>query len=88
MCLVEKTRQDCYIRSTAEGIGSIAAHHRDAESENSGFSFVNCYIGGTGKVYLARAWGTHSRVVYSNCYMADVIKPSGWDDWEDKARDR
>ncbi|KAL0875360.1 hypothetical protein Bca101_025065 [Brassica carinata] len=82
-----KNLQGCYIRSTAKSIGSIAAHHRDAENEDTGFSFVNCVIAGTGKVYLGRAWGSYSRVVYSNCYMADVITPRGWDDWKDTTRD-
>ncbi|KAF8095284.1 hypothetical protein N665_0338s0037 [Sinapis alba] len=77
----------CYIRSTAKSIGAIAAHHRDEENDDSGFSFVNCTIGGTGKVFLGRAWGHYSRVVYSNCYMADVIAPAGWSDWNDTTKD-
>ncbi|CAA7062688.1 unnamed protein product [Microthlaspi erraticum] len=78
--------QDCDIRSTAKRYGAIAAHHRSIENEDTGFSFVNCDIGGTGKVYLGRAWGNYSRTVYSNCFIADIIAPVGWNDWEDPAR--
>lgn len=74
-------RQDCDIRSTAKRYGAIAAHHRDLENEDTGFSFVNCDIGGTGKVYLGRAWGNYSRTVYSNCFIDDIITPVGWNDW-------
>ncbi|KAK3198738.1 hypothetical protein Dsin_022153 [Dipteronia sinensis] len=49
------------ISSIALGIattsGAIAAHHRDLPNENMGFSFVNCVINVTGKIYLGRAWG-------------------------------
>ncbi|CAN6994513.1 unnamed protein product [Brassica oleracea var. botrytis] len=79
--------RDCYIRSNAKRFGSIAAHHRDKENEDTGFSFVNCTISGTGNVTLGRAWGNYARIVYSNCYIADVITPAGWDDWSDPARD-
>uniref|UniRef100_M4CFA9 Pectinesterase n=1 Tax=Brassica campestris TaxID=3711 RepID=M4CFA9_BRACM len=78
--------QDCDIRSTARRFGAIAAHHRSEESDDTGFSFVNCDIGGTGKVYLGRAWGNYSTTVYSNCYIADIITPVGWSDWDDTDR--
>ncbi|KAL0734815.1 hypothetical protein Bca4012_011025 [Brassica carinata] len=81
-----RTATDCDIRSTAKRFGAIAAHHRSEESDDTGFSFVNCDIGGTGKVYLGRAWGNYSRTVYSNCYIADIITPLGWSDWDDTDR--
>ncbi|CAH8337091.1 unnamed protein product [Eruca vesicaria subsp. sativa] len=78
--------QNCDIRSTSKKFGSIAAHHRDHENDDTGFSFLNCNIGGTGKVVLGRAWGAYSRIIYSKCYIDDVITPAGWDDWKDTAR--
>ena len=53
------------------------------ESPNDGtrFSFVNCTIIGTGKIYLRRAWGEYSTAVYSNYRIVDMITPSGWSDW-------
>lgn len=49
---------------------------------------MNCEIYGTGKVYLGRAWGNYSRTVYSNCFIADIITPVGWSDWQVPERQR
>ncbi|KAF8414248.1 hypothetical protein HHK36_002248 [Tetracentron sinense] len=80
--------QGCIIHSTAKRTGAIAAHHRDSEEENTGFSFVNCTVNGTGRNYLGRAWGRYSRAIYSHCNFANIIKPSGWSDWGDESRRR
>ncbi|KAL2609182.1 hypothetical protein R1flu_027755 [Riccia fluitans] len=39
-------------------------------------------------VYLGRAWGNYSRVIYARCYMDEVVIPVGWDDWGIKDRER
>ncbi|KAA8527048.1 hypothetical protein F0562_008723 [Nyssa sinensis] len=79
---------ECVLQSTAKKVGAIAAHHRDSEDDDTGFSFVNCKITGTGRVYLGRAWGNYSRVIYSNCDIDDIINPSGWSDWNDPSRQK
>ena len=60
------------------------------ESPNNGtrFSFVNCIINGTGKIYLERAWGEYSTTVNSNYRIADMITPRGWSDWNKPERRR
>ncbi|XP_054795271.1 pectinesterase QRT1-like isoform X1 [Prosopis cineraria] len=78
--------EDCRLKSTTESYGAIAAHHRDTPNEDTGFSFVGCSIQGTGKVYLGRAWGDYSRIIYSNCYMDDIIIPEGWTEWNHPSR--
>ncbi|KAL4569543.1 hypothetical protein LXL04_025183 [Taraxacum kok-saghyz] len=81
--------RDCTLHSVADKYGAIAAHHRNSEHENTGFSFVNCSITGTGsKIYLGRAWGNYSRVVYSYCDIDNIIDPSGWSDWNRPWRQR
>ncbi|KAK6229844.1 Pectinesterase [Theobroma cacao] len=80
--------QDCVLQSTAKRYGAIAAHHRDSPDDNTGFSFVNCVISGTGKIYLGRAWGNYSRAIYSNCYFDDIITPAGWSDWNYPGRQK
>ncbi|OWM81354.1 hypothetical protein CDL15_Pgr007392 [Punica granatum] len=73
--------EDCVLHSTATRAGAIAAHHRDSPYEDTGFSFVNCIINGTGSIFLGRAWGNYSTAVYSYCYFDNIITPAGWSDW-------
>jgi pectinesterase len=80
------TYQKCRLQSIAGNYGAIAAHHRDSPLQDTGFSFVGCSIRGTGNVYLGRAWGDYSRVIYSNCNMDDIIKPEGWSEWNHPER--
>ncbi|GAB4849886.1 hypothetical protein Ancab_004686, partial [Ancistrocladus abbreviatus] len=80
--------QDSVLHSIANRSGAIAAHHRNSLDENTGFSFLNCTINGTGKIYLGRAWGPYSTVVYSLCDMDDVINPAGWSDWNYPSRQK
>ncbi|KAG7957864.1 hypothetical protein I3843_11G196700 [Carya illinoinensis] len=80
--------QECVIESIAKNWGAIAAHHRDSPNENTGFSFVNCNITGTGSILLGRAWGNYSRAVYSYCNMDDIVTSSGWSDWKHPSRQK
>ncbi|KAK3198752.1 hypothetical protein Dsin_022167, partial [Dipteronia sinensis] len=64
---------NCALQSIATTSGAIAAHHRDLPNENMGFSFVNCVINGTGKIYLGRAWGNYSRKIYSYSHIDNII---------------
>ncbi|KAG1326389.1 Pectinesterase [Cocos nucifera] len=68
--------------------GAVTAHARASGDENTGFSFVNCTIGGTGRIWLGRAWRPYSRVVFINTFMTDIISPEGWNDFNDPARDQ
>ncbi|PHT44002.1 Pectinesterase QRT1 [Capsicum baccatum] len=69
--------KNCTLHSIAKGYGAIAAQHRDTASQDTGFSFVNCKISGSGKIFLGRAWGEYSRIIYSKCDIDGIIDPKG-----------
>jgi len=74
--------KDCELHSTAQRFGSVAAHGRRDPCERTGFAFVNCRVTGTGRLYVGRAMGQYSRIVYAYTYFDSVIAPGGWDDWD------
>ncbi|KAK4439713.1 Pectinesterase QRT1 [Sesamum alatum] len=77
--------QECAISVVGDGF-AVAAQHRNSVGEDTGFSFVNCTVSGTGNVYLGRAWGICSRVLYAYCEFDIDVRPEGWEDWRDPSR--
>ncbi|WOL07045.1 putative pectinesterase 68 [Canna indica] len=74
--------KDCQLHSIADRFGSIAAQDRNSLNERTGFAFVHCRVTGTGKLYVGRAMGRYSRIVFAYTYFDDVVAPEGWDDWD------
>ncbi|EEF41349.1 probable pectinesterase 8 [Ricinus communis] len=68
--------------------GAVTAHGRTSKDENTGFAFVNCTLGGTGRIWLGRAWRPFSRVVFAFTSMTDIIAAEGWNDFNDPTRDQ
>ncbi|KDP28296.1 hypothetical protein JCGZ_14067 [Jatropha curcas] len=79
--------QNCRLNSVTKKVASLTAQKRNNSSLESGFSFKDCVVTGSGLVYLGRAWGDYSRVVFSYTYMEKVVLPQGWNDWGDQKRD-
>lgn len=73
--------ENCYLNSIAKRVASLTAQKRTLKSIDSGFSFTKSTVNGSGLVYLGRAWGDRSRVVFSYTYMDRVVVPDGWDKW-------
>ncbi|KAL2931253.1 putative pectinesterase 8 [Bienertia sinuspersici] len=68
--------------------GAVTASGRASEDENSGFVFYKCSIGGTGRIWLGRAWRSFSRVIYAYTTMTDIIAPEGWNDFNNPNNDQ
>ncbi|XP_050228469.1 probable pectinesterase 53 [Mercurialis annua] len=79
--------EDCHLHAKTNSFGALTAQKRESMLEETGFSFVNCKVTGSGALYLGRAWGTFSRVVFVYTYMDKIITPTGWYDWGDKNRE-
>lgn len=62
-------------------VGFITAQGRDNPEDPSAFVFKECRVFGTGKVYLGRAWRSHSTVFFYKSKLSDVVVPEGWDSW-------
>jgi PelA/Pel-15E family pectate lyase len=81
--------ENCTIHS--KGAGYVTAHYRTGNEENTGFVFIRCRLTGqnTGNgVYLGRPWRPYARVVFIECWLDAHIKPEGWDNWRDPAREK
>ncbi|PHT92704.1 putative pectinesterase 68 [Capsicum annuum] len=72
----------CELHSIATRFGSIAAQDRRSSDEKTGFAFLGCRVTGSGPLYVGRAMGQYSRIVYSYTYFDDVVAHGGWDDWD------
>ncbi|ERM97761.1 hypothetical protein AMTR_s00116p00025230 [Amborella trichopoda] len=89
-------QKNCQLNSVANPVpsgaklitGAISAQARSTRDENTGFSFVNCSIGGRGRTWLGRAWRPFSTVIFAYTFMSEIISPDGWNDWNDPSRDQ
>ncbi|KAJ9171692.1 hypothetical protein P3X46_015020 [Hevea brasiliensis] len=79
--------ENCHLNSIANKMASLTAQKRSNSSLESGFSFKDCVVTGSGLVYPGRAWGDYSRVVFSYTIVVKVVLPQGWSDWGDQKRD-
>ncbi|KAL3696579.1 hypothetical protein R1sor_010655 [Riccia sorocarpa] len=80
--------ETCTLESVAETFGSLTAQKRNTSQEDTGYSYVDCKVKGTGYLYLSRAWGPYSRVVFIRTYFADMIRPEGWYNWGVPGREK
>ncbi|KAA8539734.1 hypothetical protein F0562_026426 [Nyssa sinensis] len=64
-----------------ESMTMITAQARDHNTDDNGYSFVQCSVTGTDKnSVLGRAWRPFSRVVFAYSDLGDVVTPQGWSD--------
>ncbi|XP_018488397.1 probable pectinesterase 67 [Raphanus sativus] len=61
--------------------GSITAHNREHADENTGYVFIRGKVYGIDEVYLGRAKGPYSRVIFAKTYFSKTVVPDGWTNW-------
>ncbi|KAK6941447.1 Pectinesterase, catalytic [Dillenia turbinata] len=81
------TFKGCHVHAIAQNMGALTAQSRNSLMDDTGFSFVNCEVTASGALYLGRAWGPFSRVIFAYTYMGNIIIPEGWYNWGDPNRE-
>ncbi|KAK9292728.1 hypothetical protein L1049_020707 [Liquidambar formosana] len=61
--------------------GYLTAQGRQSSIDPSGFVFKKCTIFGTGRVFLGRAYGPYSRVIFDQAALNTDVAPQGWYAW-------
>jgi pectinesterase len=72
------------------GNGYITAASTPA-SHPFGYVFSHCRITGENpdvRTYLGRPWRAHASVTYLDTEMSDAVRPVGWNNWRDPAREK
>lgn len=69
--------------------GYITAAATPFDQEH-GFTFLDCRITGASgvKTYLGRPWRAHARTTFVRTEMSEVVRPSGWHNWNQPERER
>ena len=81
--------ENCVIHS--KGDGYIAAPMRFAETETSGFVFINSKLTGENTekgVFLGRPWRAFGRTVFLETTMDKHIRPEGWNNWNNAENEK
>jgi pectinesterase len=80
--------EGCHIQCLKNGYITAAS---TPEDQPMGFVFSNCTITGETpavRTYLGRPWRGYASVVFLNTKMSEIIRPEGWDNWKDPAREK
>lgn len=75
--------EDCDIVNVRQSGGYVTAASTPQNKE-FGLVFINSRIIGDvnrGSVWLGRPWRPYAHVAYINCYMSEVVQPTGWHNW-------
>ena len=76
----------CHIHSKNGGYVTAAATEGN---QPFGYVFLDCKLSGEGdKAYLGRPWRDNAAVAFLRCELGDHIRPEGWDNWRNPAREK
>lgn len=79
---------NCTIHGKADSYITAAS---TTERNKYGYVFRNCRItadDSVSKLYLGRPWKSTARTVWLRCELPAAIRPEGWHNWRDPARER
>ncbi|XP_042939458.1 putative pectinesterase 52 [Carya illinoinensis] len=85
--------EDCLINATAgslfspDSVSYVTAQGRSSPYETSGFVFRLGAVFGTGKIFLGRAYGPYSRVIFHGTTLGRAVAPEGWNEWNSKGHE-
>ena len=79
--------EKCHIHCMGDGYITAAA---TPEAAPFGYVFSDCTIDGEAgvKTYLGRPWRAFSSVTFLNTEMSSIVRPVGWNNWSDPAREK
>jgi pectinesterase len=80
--------ENCAIHCIGNGYVTAAS---TPDSQPFGFVFSHCTITGETsglQTYLGRPWRAFASVTFLNTTMSDVVRPAGWFNWNDPAREK
>ena len=78
----------CHINCLGNGYITAAS---TVSNTAFGFVFSHCQITGENpdvKTYLGRPWRPYASVAFRDTEMSGVVRPTGWDNWRDPAREK
>ncbi|MBN1788430.1 MAG: hypothetical protein JW806_08555 [Sedimentisphaerales bacterium] len=80
--------ENCRIHSNESKY--ITAHAALEPNLPTGYVFYNCLVTTDEGVetYLGRPWRPYAKVVFYNCWLGEGIRPVGWNNWRDPAREK
>ncbi|HUA39236.1 MAG TPA: pectinesterase family protein [Candidatus Sulfopaludibacter sp.] len=80
--------EHCHIHCLGNGYITAASTPAD---HPFGYVFSHCRITGENpgvQTYLGRPWRAYASVTFLNTEMSGVVRPAGWDNWRDPAREQ
>jgi len=80
--------EHCHINCLGNGYITAASTPAD---HPFGYVFSHCQITGENaevRTYLGRPWRAYASVTFLNTEMSDIVRPAGWDNWRDPAREK
>jgi pectinesterase len=76
----------CHVHSKNGGFVTAAATEA---TQPFGYVFLDCKLTGDGaKAYLGRPWRDNAAVAFIRCKIGDHIRPEGWHNWDNPAREQ